>query len=385
MTWKRQVWTRPATQSSKWGRSVFRGDDVVDTYQTLVNPNQSIPEFIQRLTSITPARVRRAPFFSTISSELEEFLGSDPIIGHNIQFDIGFLAANGLSLGNPAYDTWDLASVFMPRSRQYSLRHLSAHFGVEHRDAHRALADAMATKEVFVRLLRLAADQDGGLLEYISNLAFRSRWAIAPAIKGLTSDAGSGPSRFGLTGLDLDQLKARLASPEKRRSDGAADGLDEDRISGLLGNQGPFAQVFSGFEPRPEQQEMLGAVTRAIYGGQHLVVEGGTGVGKSVAYLLPAALFAVSKGQRVVVSTNTINLQEQLMSKDIPALTEVLEKSGLLQPGVLKAALLKGRANYVCLRRLEPPGPERIPQRRRRPVAVQDLGVAAGFGVRRPE
>ena len=329
----------------------FRGDEVVDTYQTLVNPNQSIPEFIQRLTSITPARVRRAPFFSTISSELEEFLGSDPIIGHNIQFDIGFLAANGLPLGNPAYDTWDLASVFMPRSRQYSLKHLSAHFGVEHRDAHRALADAMATKEVFVRLLRLAADQDGGLLEYISNLAFRSRWAIAPAIKGLTSDVGSGPSRFGLTGLDLDQLKARLASPERRRSAGAADGLDEDRISGLLGNQGPFAQVFSGFEQRPEQQEMLGAVTRAIYGGQHLVVEGGTGVGKSVAYLLPAALFAVSKGQRVVVSTNTINLQEQLMSKDIPALTEVLEKSGLLQPGVLKAALLKGRANYVCLRR----------------------------------
>jgi len=88
-----------------------------------------------------------------------------------------------------------------------------------------------------------------------------------------------------------------------------------------------------------------------MYHNQHLVVEGGTGVGKSMAYLLPAALFAISNGQRVVISTNTINLQEQLMNKDIPALTQVLEESGLVEPGVLKAALLKGRANYLCLRR----------------------------------
>jgi DNA polymerase-3 subunit epsilon/ATP-dependent DNA helicase DinG len=80
-------------------------------------------------------------------------------------------------------------------------------------------------------------------------------------------------------------------------------------------------------------------------------VEGGTGVGKSLAYLLPAALFAVSQGQRVVVSTNTINLQEQLITKDIPALKEVLEQSGLLDPDSLNVALLKGKANYLCLRR----------------------------------
>ena len=96
---------------------------------------------------------------------------------------------------------------------------------------------------------------------------------------------------------------------------------------------------------------MLDAVTEAIYNQHHLVIEGGTGVGKSLAYLLPAALFAVSKGQKVVVSTNTINLQEQLVGKDIPALQAVLEESGLLKPGALKVAQLKGRANYLCLRR----------------------------------
>ncbi len=329
----------------------FRGDEVIETYQTLVNPGVAIPEFIQRLTHISPQQVKRAPFFSSVASEIQDFLGADPIIGHNIQFDIGFLANNGVRLNNPSYDTWELASVFMPDSRQYSLKYLTSHFQVEHNDAHRALADAMATKNVYVKLLHLAAEQDAGLLAYLSNLAARSRWSISGILAGLEGVGDAQTSSVGLTGLDLEQLSNRLSAPEKRRADPALADLSEEKVAGLLTKDGPFAKVFSGFEHRPEQEEMLASVTKAMYHSQHLVVEGGTGVGKSMSYLLPAALFAMSKGQRVVVSTNTINLQEQLMNKDIPALTEVLEQSGLIEPGVLKAALLKGRANYLCLRR----------------------------------
>ena len=329
----------------------FRGDEVIETYQTLVNPGVAIPEFIQRLTHISPQQVKRAPFFSSVASEIEDFLGADPIIGHNIQFDIGFLANNGVQLNNPSYDTWDLATVFMPRSRQYSLKYLTSYFQVEHNDAHRALADAMATKNVYVKLLRLAAEQDSGLLAYLSNLASRSHWSISGILAGLEGVGDAQTSSVGLTGLDLEQMSIRLGSPEKRRADPALSDLSEDKVAGLLTKDGPFAKVFSGFEHRPEQEQMLSSVTKAMYHNQHLVVEGGTGVGKSMSYLLPSALFAISKGQRVVISTNTINLQEQLMNKDIPALTEVLEQSGLVAQGVLKAALLKGRTNYLCLRR----------------------------------
>ena len=329
----------------------FRGDEVIETYQTMVNPGQAIPEFIQRLTHISPQQVKRAPFFSSVASEIEDFLGADPIIGHNISFDIGFLASSGVYLNNPSYDTWDLASIFMPQSRQYSLKYLTTYFGVEHKDAHRALADAMATKNVYIKLLRLASEQDSGLLNYISNLAARSRWSISAALAGLAGTGSSQTSTVGLTGLDLEQLAVRLSSPEKRRADPSLSDLSEENVAGLLAQNGPFAKVFSGFEHRAEQEEMLAGVTKAMYHSEHLVVEGGTGVGKSMAYLLPSALFAISKGQRVVISTNTINLQEQLMNKDIPALTEVLEQSGVVQKGVLKAALLKGRANYLCLRR----------------------------------
>ena len=118
-----------------------------------------------------------------------------------------------------------------------------------------------------------------------------------------------------------------------------------------MGPDGAFSQAFAGFEFRQEQVDMLRKVSQAIYEGRKLVVEGGTGVGKSMAYLLPSALFAAARGLRVVISTNTINLQEQLIRKDIPALIKVLEGSGVVEEGLIKATLLKGRTNYLCLRR----------------------------------
>ena len=334
------------------GAIKFRGDEVIDTFQTFVNPGRAIPEFVQRLTGISPSQVKRAPTFNALAGRLQDFVGDHPIVGHNVSFDREFLDRHGLPLNNAAYDTWDLASAFLPRSPQYSLAYLSRYLQVEHDNPHRALGDATATYLVFIKLLRLAQNLDPGLLAHIVKLAVRSRWAIAPLLAGLQSAGGQdGPTAFGLTGLDLDNLAVRLGRPEKRRADSRLSSLDEEAIIKLLSAHGPFAQTFSGFEYRPEQEEMLAGVTRAIYRSQHLVVEGGTGVGKSIAYLIPAVLFALSKGQRVVVSTNTINLQEQLLKKDIPALVSVLEEAGLVEKNTVKAALLKGRNNYLCLHR----------------------------------
>ena len=328
----------------------FRGDEVLDTFETFVNPGRAIPDHIQRLTGIRPSQVQRAPSFPSISDDLAQFLGSSPVVGHNVQFDLRFLATHGLPLASPAFDTMDLATVFLPKSRRYSLKHLADSFGIQLRN-HRALDDAIGGKELFVRLLRLAAEQDSGLLAYMSELARRSQWPLYPALSGLAAEGSMGPSSVGPAGLNLELLSQRLESPERRRPVEELDHIGQDQVLGLLGPDGPFARTFSGFEHRPEQEQMLEAVSDAIFNEHHLVVEGGTGVGKSLAYLLPAALFAVSRGQRVVVSTNTINLQEQLIGKDIPALENVLVESGLLEPGALKVALLKGRANYLCLRR----------------------------------
>jgi ATP-dependent DNA helicase DinG len=104
------------------------------------------------------------------------------------------------------------------------------------------------------------------------------------------------------------------------------------------------------FEFRPQQQEMAVAVARALQNGEHLAVEAGTGVGKSLAYLIPAILFAVARKKKAVVSTHTINLQEQLTEKDLPMLAAVL--GSLPEPLKFNFTMLKGRANYLCTRRL---------------------------------
>src|SRR5690349_2717487 len=114
----------------------------------------------------------------------------------------------------------------------------------------------------------------------------------------------------------------------------------------ILGPDGAIARRLAGYEARPQQMKMAEAVADAIAAPHHLMVEAGTGVGKSFAYLVPAIQAAVAdKDCRVVISTHTISLQEQLVRKDIPFLQGVL-------PEPFTATLVKGRSNYLSLRRL---------------------------------
>jgi len=118
-----------------------------------------------------------------------------------------------------------------------------------------------------------------------------------------------------------------------------------ERVRRIFAEDGLLARA-RNFEYRPQQQEMAAAVARALEEERHLVVEAGTGVGKSLAYLVPATLFALEKKKKAIISTYTINLQEQLLHKDIPILKKIL-------PLEFDASLMKGRQNYLCSRRLE--------------------------------
>src|SRR5213596_225202 len=118
-----------------------------------------------------------------------------------------------------------------------------------------------------------------------------------------------------------------------------------ERIRTIFSENGRLSKA-KNFEYRPQQQEMAAAVARALEEERHLVVEAGTGVGKSIAYLAPAILYALGQKKKAIISTHTINLQEQLLNKDIPILKKIL-------PVEFEAALMKGRQNYLCPRRLE--------------------------------
>ena len=123
-------------------------------------------------------------------------------------------------------------------------------------------------------------------------------------------------------------------------------------VAADLGPAGPVAAHLSCYEDRPSQRDMAGAIARLYNGGGIALFEAGTGVGKSLAYLLPALRWAAANGERTIVSTNTINLQEQLIGKDLPFLERSLDD----QP--VRFAMLKGWRNYVCLQRLENAGAE---------------------------
>ena len=118
----------------------------------------------------------------------------------------------------------------------------------------------------------------------------------------------------------------------------------EGQVAEFFSSKGPLAKA-KNFEFRPQQQAMAVAVARALERGEHLAVEAGTGVGKSLAYLVPSILFAVAKQKKAVICTHTINLQEQLTEKDLPMLAQVL-------PVRFEYQMLKGRSNYLCRRRL---------------------------------
>src|SRR5882724_5527411 len=123
--------------------------------------------------------------------------------------------------------------------------------------------------------------------------------------------------------------------------------MSTSTVNNILGPGGAIARrLGTAYEHRPQQLEMAAAVERAFTEQHHLLVEAGTGVGKSFAYLLPAIDFAVRHKKRVVISTHTIALQEQLIEKDIPLLQSVY-------PDEFTAVLVKGRSNYLCQRRLE--------------------------------
>ncbi|MBE6354472.1 helicase C-terminal domain-containing protein [Treponema sp.] len=128
--------------------------------------------------------------------------------------------------------------------------------------------------------------------------------------------------------------------------------LDEEQTAGYLSENGPLAALSDHYEKRPSQTELLKSIVRAFNEAKTGVFEAGTGVGKSFAYLIPSILWAVKNKERVVLSTGTINLQQQLFEKDIPMAQKILGTD-------IKSILLKGRQNYVCLRRLGEAGKER--------------------------
>lgn len=329
----------------------YEGGLEVDRYSKLVGIDVQLDPFITRLTSITDEDLEDQPHIDELMGEFLDFLDHDPIVGQNVQFDIGFLEGELKRLPNSlfnkwkkglVYDTLILSRTFFPTLTGFSLGALARTFEVDLHSAHRAVHDAAATGEVFLEILRRGRRTPYGQLSEMTRIIAGS-FALTNLIEGLIA---IGPGNKGVHGV--------WEFPDNLIGDWGPESFDNEEytidstnsVETFFDEEGPLKELVQDYQKREGQVEMSSDVLSVLTEGGTLIAEAETGTGKSFAYLYPAIITAKASGNRVLLSTNTRHLQNQLFEKDLPSLDQAMK-------GGIRAALLKGRGNYVCRRRYE--------------------------------
>ena len=328
-----------------------------DEFATFVQPESDIAPTIESMTGILAQDVADAPRLSAALADFMAFAGELPLMAHNAPFHVGFLEAGNATLAAGAvYDTLELSRIALPRLRDHKLPTIIAAYGLT-----AAATQSRSVADVVECLCGTLGARTLGRLQELSALAVDAPPADSDAIGpvvGVLRAVIERKARDGLTQAGAPHVDpaSLLSLPNVIGGRGGAlgtDRLDPEpvvqaiepvAVEHVLGPDGQLSRELPNYEVRDTQIDMGRAVTQALNDNELLVCEAGTGTGKSLAYLIPAILWAVRNGRRLVVSTNTKTLQEQLFYKDLPLLERTL--------GVeFRAALLKGRGNYLCLNR----------------------------------
>lgn len=340
---------------------------ITEWFVTFVNPGKPIPEEIQHLTDIHDSDVADAPTPAEALSKLVEFVGKSDLVAHNASFDRHFCTNHeeGAPLKDNAWiDSLDLARIALPRLRGHRLIDLVHAFGTTE-STHRADDDVAATCQVYRVLLAAVQSMPADLIHLISGFATVEEW---PAVKvfqhfdeqNIQADGGKEPA-FSLRAMRYAHTKglkttnkldaAQIVDPYYEFEDGQKPQMvfpDAEQIDAAFDEMGLVGSSYDDYEARAEQIEMSQAVSRAFRQSRNLVVEAGTGVGKSMAYLVPAVLAAKESGVTIGIATKTNNLLDQLVNKELPLLDQALSDEG----GV-SFMPLKGFSHYPCMLQIE--------------------------------
>ena len=327
------------------GAVKFQGAVVLDTFSTLVNPDREISAFIQDLTGISNEQLGEAPSIDEVKSAFIQFVGGLPIVGHNISFDVACLHHEGIDFTGSNFDTWELAIIALPRMVSYSLSSLCSELQIHNDSPHRAKEDAEATAKLFDYLVGEWIRLPLTLRQSMHQVSLNTRWSLREFLDEIVQY----PDGSGVSVSDPQETKElgtkRMSDPVTARV------LSLDTVSSLFAFDGAIQEVLPGYEFREQQVRMVERVSEALRDKSNLLFEAGTGVGKSLGYLMPAAIFSRHFEELVVVSTNTIALQEQLIAKDLPIASLISSVDHAFDSVKLQFSEMKGRANYLCRRR----------------------------------
>ncbi len=362
---------------------------VKEWFNTFVNPGKPIPEEIQHLTNIHDEDVVDAPSPNEALEALARFVGDRDLIAHNADFDRHFCTnhpAGECLKQNTWLDSLDMARIALPRLKGHRLIDLVHAFGTAE-STHRADDDVAATCQVYQVLLAAISEMPPSLVHLIASFATRDEWPTVKVFQEFDQmNAAQETSEIASCNLwDLRKNVTELPTGEKKldaleiaEAEEGADAFagaaasdtgnagdanaaaaaseashvlefpDDAYIHDAFEPDGIIGSLYDNYEYRDEQVQMSQAVSRAFDKRQVLAVEAGTGVGKSMAYLLPSVVGAKKNGIRVGIATKTNNLLDQLVNKELPALDRAFASEG----GVRYTAI-KGFSHYPCLLKIQ--------------------------------
>ncbi|MEW9500184.1 ATP-dependent DNA helicase DinG [Jeotgalibacillus marinus] len=321
---------------------LIENNEIVDTYSSYVNPQQPIPPFIVELTGITNQMVKEAPLFHLIAPEIKKRLEGAVFVAHNVHFDLPFIQTEMQEAEFPEWqgsiiDTVELARILLPTTDSFKLTELTAQFALSHDRPHQADSDALATAHLLIQFIDKLNELPLVTIEKMQHLAVHLKSDIALLLTSMIRG-----KRKNICNLREDIEVVRGIALKK---DPLLNDKEKYSETKEMKVQSILQKAFPHYEKREAQLDMMNQVDESLQKGIHLAVEAGTGVGKSMAYILPAVKYA-KKGNRVVISTQTVQLQQQILQKEARLIEQQLD-------GDIQFALLKGRRHYLHLFKFE--------------------------------
>lgn len=313
------------------GAIAVENDTVSERFSSLINPGKPLSLKIQRLCGLTDSDLINAPILSDITDTLKQFMADSPVVAHNSDFEASFFKSNALPEPVLWLDSLVPATLLRPDLEEHNLERLISETGIRDREIHRGLQDAEDTFEALLRLCcsnALPPDFWASMKQFL--LAPHNGWAFLF-------------ERLRLFSVDLQipvALNTSHISQDKTEINRVIAFDDQDALESIFSSDGVLAGI-AGFHYRPGQYKMAREVADTLETERIQMIEAGTGSGKSMAYLVPAALYALRNGHPVAVSTETRNLQHQLSSQELPRINKLLGN-------ILCWVVLKGRENYIC-------------------------------------
>lgn len=347
---------------------------IKDRFNTYVNPGRKIPEEIQNLTGITDEIVKKAPNPDKALKKFVDFVGDSILVAHNVDFDKSFLTKYeaGKRLERKQWiDSLELSKILFPRLKSHRLKDIIQVFSGP-KPTHQADKDVEATVFLYRMIVSCAMRTDLKLINSIQQLTTCEEWESSYFFKEILKE------RATKEGVDLDnvsretfylkserEIKAhhyikRKETKEKGKGEGKEEGNTtskekektlkmptEEEVVTFFEESGCLSEVIDNFEKRQEQIDLALAILENFKKEGKLVVEAGTGIGKTLAYLVVSSLISEKNGIPIGVATKTNNLLDQIVYKDLP----LLKRSKKFKE--LTFYPLKGMSHYLCLRKLD--------------------------------